>query len=193
MEYEYPGMKCLRKRLYSLKNQDLTFAKTTEFASSGFFFCQELKLIICYCCGFEGDLTQVPLNQHKPDCRQFKDLVSNQILEQAFQIFPEPLVNQVAVAKYKEFKSHYLSLKELSHDIINYTKKNAIKEHHLESKVKFPCENVSIACKICFADVASTIIKPCYHQVCCPMCLNNIDKCPICRVSIESVINSIIV
>ena len=41
-------------------------------------------------------------------------------------------------------------------------------------------------CKICMDQEVSQVFNPCSHAICCNICINSLQKCPICRKNIES-------
>jgi len=60
--------------------------------------------------------------------------------------------------------------------------------HEIEMKQA----NDSVVCKICLSEKKTRIFLPCFHAVCCDLCVKELSKrdpnykCPICRTKVES-------
>jgi hypothetical protein len=45
---------------------------------------------------------------------------------------------------------------------------------------------INIECKICFDRPVSIVMIPCGHTMCCDVCAESQDRCPVCRIEIKS-------
>lgn len=49
----------------------------------------------------------------------------------------------------------------------------------------------NVTCKICYDSLASVIVLPCGHMICCPQCVSALTKCAICRIQIKGTVRAI--
>jgi hypothetical protein len=50
-------------------------------------------------------------------------------------------------------------------------------------------EDLETECLICMCETKDSVFNPCGHYVCCKTCATRVDKCPMCRTGIFSIID----
>jgi hypothetical protein len=50
-------------------------------------------------------------------------------------------------------------------------------------------EDTESDCVICMCESKDSVFNPCGHFVCCGECASKVDKCPMCRISVLSIID----
>lgn len=56
-------------------------------------------------------------------------------------------------------------------------------------KKVFNTEDPESDCLVCMCEAKDSVFNPCGHFVCCVGCSNKLDKCPMCRTLVLSIIN----
>ncbi|GBL99953.1 Baculoviral IAP repeat-containing protein 7-A [Araneus ventricosus] len=122
--------------------------------------------------------------------------IPNEVIRQACEIFPDSLVQKVAIQHFQKTGKHFTSLHGLCDAILQYKaqEQSALtntmspsKDSHKSGDVtsnKAPAENANntkLICKICLDEDINIVLEPCHHQVACEKCAQKVTKCPLCR------------
>jgi len=82
-------------------------------------------------------------------------------------------------------KPHVLQSKQDWWHSLNLLEKDKIVDHLEEALQTYKSE---LSCKVCLEKEVSRVFQPCGHLTCCADCAKMLKECPICRVTIKSLV-----
>jgi len=82
-------------------------------------------------------------------------------------------------------KPHTLQSKNGWWHSLNMLEKDKIVDHLEDSLQTYKSE---LSCKVCLEKEVSRVFQPCGHLTCCTDCAKMLRECPICRVTIKSLV-----
>lgn len=153
--------------------------KPIELSDAGFFYTHSSDRVICFCCG--GGLNHWekeddPWEQHAlwfGNCDYVRIMKSKEFISMVEKKF-ENFLNKNNIDIQQNARN--------SNDI-----NNSIASLSLSDENPAKTVDETRLCKICWINEYNTVFIPCAHVVACAKCASTQLKCPICRTSVQRI------